>query len=54
MILYNLKKDKLNEIPIDQFKLEKDIQKIVEQNIEEIFNLKFVCSEFSIRNQRFD
>ncbi len=54
MDLYKLNKNKLNPIDQDQFKLEKDIQNIVEQNSEEIFNLQLVKSEFAIKNYRID
>ena len=36
------------------FKLEKDLQKLVEANLESIFGLKFLAPEFSIENYRFD
>jgi predicted transport protein len=36
------------------FKLEKDIQSVVEKNLRSIFELEFVESEFSIDNYRFD
>ena len=49
MDLYKLNKNKLSPIDQDQFKLEKDIQNIVEQNTEEIFNLQLVKSEFAIK-----
>ena len=54
MDLYKLNKNKLSPIDQDQFKLEKDIQNIVEQNTEEIFNLQLVKSEFAIKNYRID
>jgi predicted transport protein len=54
MNLYKLNKNKLSPIDQDQFKLEKDIQNIVEQNTEEIFNLQLVKSEFAIKNYRID
>jgi len=54
MDLYKLNKNKLSPIDQDQFELEKDIQNIVEQNTEEIFNLQLVKSEFTIKNYRID
>lgn len=54
MDLYKLNKNKLSPVDQDQFKLEKDIQNIVEQNTEEIFNLQLVKSEFAIKNYRID
>ena len=54
MILYSLKKNSLDEVNLFPFKLEKEIQKIVEDNVKELFNLTFVSSEFRIKNERFD
>ncbi len=36
------------------FKLEKDLQKLVEENLYEILNLTFVRTEYSIESYRFD
>ena len=41
----------LKEIP---FKLEKDIQRTIENNLERIFGYKFIKSEFSIKSNRID
>lgn len=41
----------LKEMP---FKLEKDIQKLFEQNLELITNLKMIQSEFTIKSSRID
>ena len=56
MDLYKLNKiiNLSPNIDQNQFKLEKDIQNIVEQNTEEIFNLQLVKSEFAIKNYRID
>ena len=54
MDLYKLNNSKLNSVETKQFKLEKDIQNIVEENTEELFNLQLVKSEFSIQNYRLD
>ena len=55
MKLYNIRQDSelepIKELP---FKLEKDIQKICENNLEVIFELNFVKSEFSLNNFRID
>jgi predicted transport protein len=45
---------KLKEIPEKEFKLEIDLQKICENNIGSLLGLKFIKSEFSIENYRFD
>jgi hypothetical protein len=48
MDLYKIKKDTLEPIDRESFKLEKDIQSIVEKNIETLFNLEFISTEFSV------
>ena len=54
MDLYKLHNKKLESVKPDQFKLEKDIQNIVEENSQELFNLQLVKSEFTIQNYRLD
>lgn len=54
MNLFLLKQEKLNEISSIEFKLEKEIQLIVERNIHKLFNLHFVKSELTIKNFRID
>ena len=54
MDLYKIKKDTLEPIERDPFKLEKEIQSVVESNVETLFGLEFVKSEFSIGKFRLD
>src|SRR5215212_6540887 len=55
MVLFNLYKDnKLSQIDEVSFNLEKDIQKIVENNIQSLFSLEFVASEFFLDGLRID
>jgi predicted transport protein len=54
MKLFTLSDKKLNGISTVPFKLEKEIQDIVENNLKELFDLQFVKSEFKIRNFRVD
>ena len=54
MELYNLKKDKLEEVRLIPFKLEKDIQALIEKNTESIFELDFIESEFKVEKYRID
>ena len=54
MKLFTLKDTKLKGISTVPFKLEKEIQVIVEKNLKELFELQIVKSEFSIRNFRID
>lgn len=55
MKLYSIQdKTKLKPISNIKFDLEKEIQVLFEKNLEELFNLKFVKSEFSIKSFRID
>lgn len=54
MSLYSINNKKLNFIKEDKFKLEKEIQTICENNLEELFGLEFVKSEATIQNFRLD
>jgi predicted transport protein len=54
MTLFNLKQGKLSQINEASFVLEKDIQKIVENNLQSLFNLEFVASEFLLNGLRVD
>ena len=54
MKLFSLINDKIKSVSSKEFKLEKDIQNIIEKNLNEIFNLQFVKSELSIKNFRVD
>lgn len=53
-MLYSIKEEKLKVVSEDEFKLEKDIQKLVEKNINTLLDIEFVSSEFAINNFRFD
>ncbi|NJK70945.1 MAG: hypothetical protein HC932_01625 [Thermales bacterium] len=54
MPVYNSKNNKLEEIIENHFKLESELQKITEHNLDTIFNLEFVSTEFSLNNLRVD
>jgi hypothetical protein len=54
MNIYKINNDKLESIKSESFKLEKDIQALIEKNCDEIFNLQFVKSEFTIQDYRID
>jgi predicted transport protein len=54
MKLFSNKDDKLSSLTSKPFKLEREIQNLVEKNLDELFNLQFVRTEFSIKNFRFD
>jgi len=52
--LYSITNNKLNSISQDNFKLEKEIQTLIENNLQELFNLQFVKSELPIKSFRVD
>ncbi|WP_042708512.1 DUF5655 domain-containing protein [Methanobrevibacter wolinii] len=54
MAIYNIEGNKLKFIRKVNFNSEKDIQDLVENNLEELFNLKFIASEFQVKNFRLD
>ena len=54
MSLYNINNSKLEPIRKVEFKYERDLQKLTEDNLEELFGLKFVASEFQLDNLRID
>ena len=54
MKLYSLKDNQLKGVSTVPFKLEKEIQDIVENNLKELFGLQFVKSELTIKNFRLD
>jgi hypothetical protein len=54
MIIYNNTGTKLVQVKEKPFKLERDIQAIFESNLQNIMELLFVKSEFTIKNKRID
>lgn len=54
MNLYKTIKHKLVAIEPQEFRLEKDIQNLVEKNTRELFSLEFISSEFTIGEFRLD
>jgi predicted transport protein len=54
MPLYNVKGTKLDRVKETQFKLEKNMQELVEANIKALFNLVFIKSEFMVGGLRID
>ena len=54
MPLYEIKDGKLKPIKEEDFKLEKDLQKLCDDNLETLFSLKLVKSQFAIENFRID
>lgn len=55
MILYKAgSESSISQIKERPFKLEKEIQKLFEQNLSTIMNLEFVRSEFQVKDKRLD
>ena len=52
MELYKLNNNKLSPVDQKSFDLEKDIQSLVENNLETLFNLEFVSTEFNMKFTR--
>ena len=47
MAIFEIKDKKVNRIKPTEFKLEKDLQKLVEKNLETFFNCRFVATELT-------
>jgi hypothetical protein len=54
MEVFNIKNNKVELVDLNPFKLEKDIQEVIEKNTEPFFGLEFVRSEFPIGEFRID
>lgn len=54
MNLYKIHSKDINIVKEKPFKLEKEIQALFENNLNELMNLQLVKSEFSIKNKRID
>lgn len=54
MIIFKKNKNNLSDLREIPFKLERDIQRLFEENLSQITGLEFIKSEFSIQNQRID
>ncbi|MGH1433807.1 MAG: DUF5655 domain-containing protein [Lewinella sp.] len=53
-MLFKKNKTTLSEIKELKFDLEKDLQELVEENIDQVFSLQFVASEFQLNSLRID
>lgn len=54
MPIFQIKQNQLLTIKEKKVDLEKDLQKITENNLEIVFGLKFISSEFALENFRID
>jgi hypothetical protein len=54
MKIYANKNGKLVEVKPKAFKLERDIQRLFEENLQALMNLTLVRREYTIKNKRID
>lgn len=54
MKLFSLQNKKLKQCDMKLFKLEREIQQLVEDNLKELFSLDLISSEFTVKNFRID
>jgi len=54
MQLFQINKNVLVPIQRDSFKLEQEIHSLIEQNLDSVFGLEFVTSEFAVGQFRLD
>ncbi|MBT4540807.1 DUF91 domain-containing protein [Candidatus Woesearchaeota archaeon] len=54
MAIFKISNTKLSVIEEESIKLEKDLQKLTEENLDVIFGFKFISSEFAIQKFRLD
>lgn len=54
MPLYHYNQSKLTPLSEKPFKLEKELQTLTEENLDELFSLKFISTEFQLNNLRID
>jgi len=50
MPVFEITKNNLKKLESRDFKLEKDLQHLLEENLSEVFNVRFIASEFSTGN----
>lgn len=54
MPIYNIENENLTPIKQVKFKNERELENLTEKNLEELFGLKFVATEFQVDNLRID
>ncbi len=50
MAIFEINNGKAKRVRLSEFKVEKDLQRLVEENLETIFNCRFIATEFSTGN----
>ena len=51
MPIFNISENRLFAVEQKNFHLEKDLQTLIEQNLETVFSCRFIASEYSTRAQ---
>src|SRR3989338_4465746 len=54
MVIFKIKNDKLEKVKEKGIIMEKDIQRLTELNLSEVFKLEYVSSQFYLKNLRID
>lgn len=54
MPIFKSSKQRLSQVKELKIDLEKNLQRLVEQNLHQVFGLRFICSEFQLNNLRVD
>lgn len=49
MKLFKVSNNTIKEVSRDSFKLERDIQSLIEKNLKAVFNLEFIATEFDVK-----
>jgi len=53
-MIFKLENEKIKKISKKEFKQKKDLQRFIEMNLEDLLELEFVKSEFTIKEYKFD
>ena len=51
MALYKIKNDEINQVKVSRFSYEKELQNLCENNLETLFQVKFISSEFAFADE---
>ena len=52
MSIYRIKRNQLEALKETKFDLEKDLQQLIEMNLETVFGLEFLACEISVEKRR--
>jgi hypothetical protein len=54
MPIFSIIGNKLKQIKATNFKKEDELQKLIESNLDEVFGLEFIASQFTLKKFRID